>query len=395
MSPPDDGGLSPEEFLRRAGAREHRAGDARHGGNGHAGGGDASWTLHRPSAWTAPAPPRAWVVDDWIPRGVVTGLYADGGTGKSMLTQQLCTSAAASLPWIGLPTRPGRALALFCEDDADEVHRRQDRINAALGIKPADLGDRVAYLARLGEDNTLMTFDGRGAVGRATPGFDRLMETCAAFKPDVLVLDTAADVFGGDEVQRAQVRFFVQHGLGRLARATGAGVVLCAHPSVAGMSNGTGSSGSTAWANTMRSRLFMERPKASSGLPTEARILTRAKANFAPDGSGRTELIWRRGVLAPMADAERAALAPSWETILAVFDLIEARWAVGRPFSNAPQTRASGRYLPDVIEATFAVPAATAADLVRSWLANGCLETAEADPKRKLWGLRVIRRPDR
>ena len=76
-----------------------------------------------------PIPPRRWVVPDWIPWGYVTGLYGPGSTGKTLLAQQLMTAAAVNKPWVGLGVAPIRTLAVFCEDDDDELQRRQGDIN--------------------------------------------------------------------------------------------------------------------------------------------------------------------------------------------------------------------------------------------------------------------------
>ena len=41
-------------------------------------------------------PPRRWIVPDWVPVGVTTLLYGDGGLGKSLLAMQLATACATS-----------------------------------------------------------------------------------------------------------------------------------------------------------------------------------------------------------------------------------------------------------------------------------------------------------
>jgi hypothetical protein len=43
-------------------------------------------------------------------------------------------------------------LALFCEDDADELWRRQERINETLGVTMADLAEFLPN-ARTGDEN--------------------------------------------------------------------------------------------------------------------------------------------------------------------------------------------------------------------------------------------------
>lgn len=97
-------------------------------------------------------PEREWIVQDWLPTGYVTALYGDGGTGKSLLVQQLMTSCATGVPWLGLATARCKALGLFCEDDEDELHRRQDAINAAMGISFCALQD-VRWFSGVGHDN--------------------------------------------------------------------------------------------------------------------------------------------------------------------------------------------------------------------------------------------------
>jgi hypothetical protein len=59
-----------------------------------------------PADWEGKtAPPRLWIVLDYIPAGTVTLLYADGGTGKSYLKLQLAVARALSKEWIGAYAR--------------------------------------------------------------------------------------------------------------------------------------------------------------------------------------------------------------------------------------------------------------------------------------------------
>lgn len=63
------------------------------------------------------------------------------------------------------------------------------------------------------------------------------------------------------------------------------------------MTSGAGTSGSTAWSNSVRLRLYLERPKASGGdgRDDDVRILTTKKANYGRAGDERV-LRWRDGV---------------------------------------------------------------------------------------------------
>ncbi|MBF0562240.1 MAG: AAA family ATPase, partial [Alphaproteobacteria bacterium] len=101
----------------------------------------------------------------------------------------------------------------------------------------------------------------------------------------LVVIDTAADTFGGNEIARPQVRQFLSR-LTRLAQQIDGVVIVLAHPSQSGMSSGSGGGGSTAWSNSARSRLYLEIPEPESGRTVErnARILTRKKSNYASIG---------------------------------------------------------------------------------------------------------------
>src|SRR5437773_8478684 len=60
----------------------------------------------------------------------------------------------------------------------------------------------------LGEDNTLMTFENGRAL--RTPFFDELLTEIKAFCAELVIEDTLADVFGGNEIDRGQSRRFVR-----------------------------------------------------------------------------------------------------------------------------------------------------------------------------------------
>ncbi|GAA4250635.1 AAA family ATPase [Azospirillum formosense] len=246
-------------------------------------------------------PPRRWMVRDWMPWGQTTALYGDGGLGKSLIAQMLMASAATGRQWLGLEVEMCRALAIFCEDDADELHRRQADINAAYGVGFGDLTE-ARWISRVGHDNLLMTFE--GDRGQLTPFWDQIADAAGAFNARLVVLDTAADMFGGNENARPQVRQFVQQACTRLARTIDGAVLLCAHPSVAGMASGRGDGGNTAWNNSVRARWYLTRPEAAEGVPPneDLRVLSRKKANYGPSGDPMT-LEWREGVFRPVLPA--------------------------------------------------------------------------------------------
>ena len=245
-----------------------------------------------PSKWHGLPPERQWLIDDWLPRGYVTALYGDGGVGKSLLTQQLITALAAGKSFLGKEIKTYKVYALMCEDDSNELWRRQVAINNYYGIDMEQLKN-ICFVSRVGKDNFLMTF-ANDYVGRLTKFFKELSQDLTRHKPDLIILDTAADLFGGNENNRPQVRQFVQTACGQIARLNNSAVLLCAHPSESGIQKGTGSGGSTAWNNTVRSRWYLKRPE-DGQLTNDHRILSKVKSNYSAIGE-EEYFRWENGV---------------------------------------------------------------------------------------------------
>ena len=111
-----------------------------------------------------------------------------------------------------------------------------------------------------------MTF-ARGG-GELTPFHSHVLEAALDLEARLVIVDTAADTFGGNENDRSQVRQFVSRALGSIAQKINGAVLLCAHPSRSGLSSGEGDGGSTGWSNA-----FPIAP-----LPTGARPRKRRKA---------------------------------------------------------------------------------------------------------------------
>jgi RecA-family ATPase len=268
--------------------------------NGHDGAPTAPLVVIDPTTLHGlPIPERRWLVPDWIPMARATSLYGGGGEGKTLLAQQLATACAiVGGKWLGLPVRQCNSLLMFCEDDLDEMHRRQEDINRCYGCTLADLG-AMRWLPRLGEDNSLMAFENGRA--RRTRLFGELLTAAVEHHAGLVITDTLADVFSGNENDRAQARQFAQAALGHIARATGAASLTLAHPSLTGSNNGSTGSGSTGWKGTFRSQLYMESPKPEEGEPADPdiRVLRRAKANFARRDE-TIELRWQAGVFVPL-----------------------------------------------------------------------------------------------
>jgi RecA-family ATPase len=262
-----------------------------------------------PSAWLGvDTPDRAWKVKDYIPDRQATLLTGKGAAGKSLVSQQQCTCVAMGLPFLGIETVQTRALYITCEDDADELHRRQKAICVALGVPIERTSGRLHLLSLQGEmGNELATFDREGRM-HISPRYDQILEACKEGGIGFVVLDNTAHTFSGNENDRHQVAAFINL-CNRLAIAINGAVVIVGHPNKAGDSY----SGSTAWENQVRSRLFMEIPVDENDVPEhpDLRVMRREKVNYAQRG-GELRFMWHHGAFVlneSIPEDERSSLA--------------------------------------------------------------------------------------
>jgi RecA-family ATPase len=240
-----------------------------------------------PRDWQGkPVPDRQWFVDGWIPDRTVTNLSGDGGSGKTLIIMQLIAAASLQTEWLGRTVAVGPCLYYGAEDEADELHRRLKSIVASAGRELSDL-DGIRLIPMAGSDAVLAEPDRNGHLA-ATALFQKLERETKALRPKLVVIDPSADVFGGDEINRSQVRKFVSM-LRGLAIDYDCAVLLLSHPSLAGLTSGTGTSGSTAWNNSVRSRLYLQTTS------PDTRVLKVVKANHGKVGD-EIAIRWNDGV---------------------------------------------------------------------------------------------------
>jgi RecA-family ATPase len=254
------------------------------------------------AAWhSAPVPERQWVVRDRVPLAAVTLLSGDGGVGKTVLALQLAAATALGRDWLQALPDPGRVLVVCCEDDGDELHRRLDRIIQHCGASFEELSKSMHLLSLAGKDAVLAAPDKSGLIV-PTEMCKRLDKTACDLQPRLIVIDNSADVFAGNENDRAQVRQFVTLLRGMAIRAN-AGLLLTSHPSLAGISSGTGLSGSTAWNASVRSRLYFKRAvtEKDEEPDPDLRVLEVMKANYGPIGETVTVRWNNKGLFQPVA----------------------------------------------------------------------------------------------
>lgn len=195
-------------------------------------------------------PPFAWLQQHWL-SWHPTLLAGRGGIGKSLLIQQVGTALSCGLPTWCPAVDPVRVLYWACEDDTDQLWRRQEAICASLSITKAEL-DRFHVDPRYGMENTLMSSE----YGKPmwTMQVETLRQQLNDFRIDVLCLDNLGHTFGANENDRHHVTQFL-NGIAGLVEGRRFCPIFLGHPSKAMNSE---YSGSTAWENAVRMRWYLD-----------------------------------------------------------------------------------------------------------------------------------------
>lgn len=218
-----------------------------------------------------PEPPSyAW--EGLVPCGHVTLFSAHGGAGKTTVALMLGASVAADRPLFDIPVKAGSAVFYSGEDGASRLRHQLRFVCKQQQISAAEIADRL-YL--LDATNAPALFAEVTVAGRkegvTTGAYDALREFLAGKDVRLLIIDNASDVFDASEIERAKVRGFMR-ALAAIAREFDLAVILLAHvdkwTSRGERAGNEAYTGSTAWHNSARSRLFMSRDK-EGGLTME------------------------------------------------------------------------------------------------------------------------------
>lgn len=293
-------------------------------------------------------PPRFWHRAEWL--GDSPTLFSGaGGKGKSSVAQAVATALAVNLEYITpAADAPVNVLYWACEDDQDEIWRRQIAINRFLGIGMADLTGRLHVDVRRGLDNTLFTtVFGKPAF---TPLRDELAEQVGDYRATVVFLDNIAQVFGGNASDPHHVTNFVNGVYG-----IGAGKVPRFAPIMLGhvaRAQGSEFAGSAAWENACRMRWYLgetlpDQTPDDDEEPAEPGTvyLAKRKANYT--SKDYVKLTYSNGLFVPVG-ASVTPYEPGSDTaekvVLAAFDKIVAAGIAPTDGRTSPD------YLPAVIK---------------------------------------------
>jgi RecA-family ATPase len=209
----------------------------------------------------APYEPTDYVLDPYLPRGLVALFAGHGGSGKTNLALIWAAHVAAGWNWRGFSVTPGRVLIVSLEDPGERVRSVMRKIVEAYGLPWQPISEFITILDGTATDAALaieVRNQDLGQVLVETAAFAELAVRAIDF--DLVVIDNASDAYNGNENERRSVRKFMREMLGRIAREQNCAVLLLAHiDKAAARSGGKGNSysGSTAWHNSARSRMAL------------------------------------------------------------------------------------------------------------------------------------------
>ncbi len=241
--------------------------------------------------------PQPHYVEKWVPAGEVTLMAGHGGGGKSYIALLIAMCVALGLPFSGLVTKQANTLFYSAEDGKGVLLHRLKRICDVLRIDPATLNGKLHLLDASDLDPALhreqKTYVGKEQrINLETPMLGELADLVKRLDAGFVVIDNASDAYDDDEIKRSRVRAFIRSLRTQIARP-GRAVLLLAHINKESAKHGKGAgaedySGSTAWHNSVRSRVSLQ--------PDDDRTnLVHAKANLGPKAAPVT-IEWQGGV---------------------------------------------------------------------------------------------------
>jgi RecA-family ATPase len=230
-----------------------------------------------------PVPQQEWIVLNRIPRRQAVLFSGEGAVGKSIEQMHLSAAHVLARDWLGIMPEPGPAIFLDAEDEERVMHARMAAIVRHYDTTFTELIKGGLHLVSLaGKDALLATATHSGKI-EPTPLYRQLLEAAGDIRPVMIGLASSANLFAGNESDRSQVMQFIGL-LTRIAIIANGSVVLISHPSVAGITNDSGISGTTQWHNAVRARLYLKgmKPEEGEQPDNDLRELVFKKNNYGP-----------------------------------------------------------------------------------------------------------------
>ncbi|MBB2698999.1 UNVERIFIED_ORG: RecA-family ATPase [Rhizobium esperanzae] len=323
---------------------------------------------------------------NFFPAGELSYLSGPGGGGKTTVALQLAAAVARPVEscvqshWLGAPVGVrGPVLFISCEDDEFECQRRLEAAAAAEAYDLRELRDLRIFDMSARLDKALLVSPQRHRLVK-TPIFDALEEQIAQIRPALVIIDNRAQAIICDEIDRS-LATRASNIFGHLGKLYDSAIVILTHPSLGGMANKSGSSGSTAWTNTGRATVYLRRPDDADdegnggGIDDGRRVLVSQKSNYSPTGR-HVNLKWDCGVyrctdLPPRPDADIGQQSKSERVFLKLMGVFEKRQIDVSANPNSPGTYAPNLFFKDAREG---LPKRALEDAMKSLIDKGTIE---------------------
>lgn len=159
--------------------------------------------------------PVDWLVEGLIAKGDVVMLLGEPNSGKSMIAQSIASAVVRQdeVLWQTYLVKPGTAKVIYVDEEnpTDVVYRRLK----SFGVQGYE--DRIRYLFHQGV--------------RLDRNADALYDEVAAFRPDLLVLDSLVRLHSKDENSSSDMAVLYNDAIKPIARELGTTVLLLHHSS--------------------------------------------------------------------------------------------------------------------------------------------------------------------
>lgn len=288
--------------------------------------------LITPVHWPDEAPPPVdWLADHRIPRGDVTTLHGDGGAGKTDIALQLAEGVARGAPyWLGHEVFRGKVVILSAEEPERELRRRIWLHGQRDGFRSQDLTDLHLWFPN-DVAGAVFAVPDRSGIMQPAPLFRSIEAAIAEIAPALVIVDNVAATFTGNQNDRVMVRSYVNLWRTIARQASRPAVLLLDHPSLSGLTNGSGRGGNMDWRNAVRSALYLRTPEDKDEAERGIRVLETAKSNYGPTGK-QVRLQWGEGGLAlEHAPSSLVRLGEDAKVDEVFLRLLDKRNAQGRP----------------------------------------------------------------
>lgn len=333
-------------------------------------------------------PPVAWLVDGYLPAQGFGLIYGAPSSYKSFLALDLLLHVAYGRPWHGKPTRAGAVLYIAGEGAGGikkriRAWRRHHQV--------ADVWTPF-YAIRTG-----LNLADPQQVAQLIEAIRAKAEAEGATFAAIAIDTVARAMVGADENDARDMGLFVA-ACDRIRTAIGA-MILGVHHS--GKDKDRGPRGSIALPGavdcmlrvdrtegTPYATVIVEKQKDEEEAPA---LLLKAEKIATTDLNLDTETSLVLVDRNPTEDTQQEAPKLSKGQVCRTFEEIDNAWRQGRPWSNAPQAKRDGRFLPAWMVRELGCDPETAVEYLASWMEHGYLvmEIFNSHDKRK--GLRVLR----